>query len=235
VGAVEATQVLNHSFAKIYNVLNRIEQIYKYDKNILRCIWKYRYEYEESIDLQRNNKSFITLLEATRPVNIGWVRWGTRKTGHCGDGPEAARKCRFRSGAYHKVPRRIVLGTTAAEDGYGPTHLAQFDLTSSVNTVSTLFIFWWYVRPSFTDNESFALSEPRACGRPEQPPNATMIVTTASAKNPSIYEVGATVEYSCNAGSLLIGPASRTCLDTGFYNEFPPVCKSKYTKYRGIL
>jgi len=63
-----------------------------------------------------------------------------------------------------------------------------------------------------------------------------MIVTTASAKNPnSMYEVGAAVEYSCNAGSLLIGPATRTCLDTGFYNEFPPVCKSKYTKYREIL
>lgn len=76
-------------------------------------------------------------------------------------------------------------------------------------------------------------SEPRACGRPEQPPNSTMTVTTASARNPSsMYEVGASVEYSCNAGSLLIGPATRTCLDTGFYNEFPPVCKSK--KRRGI-
>lgn len=69
--------------------------------------------------------------------------------------------------------------------------------------------------------------QPRACGRPEQPPNSTMTVTTASARNPSsMYEVGASVEYSCNAGSLLIGPATRTCLDTGFYNEFPPVCKS---------
>ena len=75
------------------------------------------------------------------------------------------------------------------------------------------------------------LSEPRACGRPEQPPNSTMTVTTITDRNSgSAYEVGATVEYTCNAGSLLIGPSTRTCLDTGFYNEFPPVCKSKRAK-----
>ncbi|XP_036138275.1 uncharacterized protein LOC105839437 isoform X2 [Monomorium pharaonis] len=70
--------------------------------------------------------------------------------------------------------------------------------------------------------------QPRACGRPEQPPNSTMLVASSGSTNtPSnIYEVGATVEYSCNVGSLLIGPSVRTCLDTGFYNEFPPVCKS---------
>ncbi|XP_033332075.1 uncharacterized protein LOC117223728 isoform X1 [Megalopta genalis] len=69
--------------------------------------------------------------------------------------------------------------------------------------------------------------QPRACGRPEQPPNSTMSVITATDRNSaSVYEVGATVEYTCNAGSLLIGPSTRTCLDTGFYNEFPPVCKS---------
>ncbi|KAG8038155.1 hypothetical protein G9C98_006480, partial [Cotesia typhae] len=76
--------------------------------------------------------------------------------------------------------------------------------------------------------------QPRACGRPEQPPNSTMIITNQSDDSPassssssgSNYQVGATVAYSCNAGSLLIGPATRTCLDTGFYNEFPPVCKS---------
>ncbi|XP_015607067.1 uncharacterized protein LOC107273415 [Cephus cinctus] len=69
--------------------------------------------------------------------------------------------------------------------------------------------------------------QPRACGRPEQPPNSTMVVAISSDRNSSgSYEVGATVEYSCNAGSLLIGPATRTCLDTGFYNEFPPVCKN---------
>ncbi|XP_043664051.1 uncharacterized protein LOC122627181 isoform X1 [Vespula pensylvanica] len=69
--------------------------------------------------------------------------------------------------------------------------------------------------------------QPRACGRPEQPPNSTMIVTAAGNKNiASQYEVGAIVEYTCNSGSLLIGPSTRSCLDTGFYNEFPPVCKN---------
>ncbi|CAB3226423.1 unnamed protein product [Arctia plantaginis] len=59
--------------------------------------------------------------------------------------------------------------------------------------------------------------QPKACGRPEQPPNSTM--TTDS------FEVGASVEYSCDDGHLLVGPTVRTCLDTGFYDEFPPVCK----------
>ncbi|XP_066600223.1 uncharacterized protein [Prorops nasuta] len=69
--------------------------------------------------------------------------------------------------------------------------------------------------------------QPRACGRPEQPPNSTMLVKSPATRNRAgLYEVGATVEYTCNAGSLLIGPSTRTCLDTGFYNEFAPVCKS---------
>ncbi|XP_012256833.2 uncharacterized protein LOC105686509 isoform X2 [Athalia rosae] len=68
--------------------------------------------------------------------------------------------------------------------------------------------------------------QPRACGRPEQPPNSTMTASLMEATSRGSYEVGATVEYNCNAGSLLIGPSTRTCLDTGFYNEFPPVCKN---------
>jgi hypothetical protein len=63
-------------------------------------------------------------------------------------------------------------------------------------------------------------SEPKACGKPEQPPNSTMV-----AKN---FNVGATIEYSCDEGHLLVGPSTRVCLPTGFYNEFPPVCKRKY-------
>lgn len=39
------------------------------------------------------------------------------------------------------------------------------------------------------------------------------------------FEVGATVEYTCDEGHLLVGPNLRVCLETGFYNEFPPVCK----------
>lgn len=76
--------------------------------------------------------------------------------------------------------------------------------------------------------------QPRACGRPEQPPNSTMLVTDEAASENSQestvtntnFHVGASVSYSCNSGSLLIGPSTRTCLDTGFYTEFPPVCKS---------
>ncbi|KAI5729257.1 hypothetical protein M8J76_000731 [Diaphorina citri] len=59
--------------------------------------------------------------------------------------------------------------------------------------------------------------QPKNCGRPEQPPNSTML-----AEN---FNVGSTVEYSCDEGHLLVGPPSRVCLPTGFYNEFPPVCK----------
>ncbi|XP_075157366.1 uncharacterized protein LOC142230616 isoform X3 [Haematobia irritans] len=60
--------------------------------------------------------------------------------------------------------------------------------------------------------------QPKTCGRPEQPPNSTMIALNG-------YEVGAQIKYTCDANHLLVGPSSRTCLDTGFYNEFPPVCK----------
>ncbi|XP_052129856.1 uncharacterized protein LOC113208025 [Frankliniella occidentalis] len=60
--------------------------------------------------------------------------------------------------------------------------------------------------------------QPKACGKPEQPPNSTMVASS--------FNVGATIEYSCDEGHLLVGPATRTCLPTGFYDEFPPVCKS---------
>lgn len=44
------------------------------------------------------------------------------------------------------------------------------------------------------------------------------------------FDVGATVEYGCDEGHLLVGPATRSCMDTGFYNEFPPVCKCMLLK-----
>ncbi|CAH1170006.1 unnamed protein product [Phaedon cochleariae] len=59
--------------------------------------------------------------------------------------------------------------------------------------------------------------QPKACGRPEQPPNSTMVAPN--------YNVGSTIDYSCDEGHLLVGPTQRVCLETGFYNEFPPVCK----------
>ncbi|XP_022227227.2 uncharacterized protein LOC111077314 isoform X2 [Drosophila obscura] len=60
--------------------------------------------------------------------------------------------------------------------------------------------------------------QPKTCGRPEQPPNSTMVALNG-------FEVGAQIKYSCDSNHLLVGPATRTCLETGFYNEFPPVCK----------
>lgn len=74
--------------------------------------------------------------------------------------------------------------------------------------------------PLSPSNISFVFLEPKACGRPEQPPNSTMTVDN--------FNVGAIIEYNCDEGHLLVGPTTRICLPTGFYNEFPPVCKSKF-------
>ena len=37
--------------------------------------------------------------------------------------------------------------------------------------------------------------------------------------------MGSRIEYVCDEGHLLVGPARRNCLATGFYSEFPPVCR----------
>ena len=58
---------------------------------------------------------------------------------------------------------------------------------------------------------------PTTCGKPEQPPNSTLVAPN--------FSVGSRIEYSCNEGHLLVGPSQRTCLPTGFYSEFPPVCR----------
>ncbi|XP_011495299.1 PREDICTED: uncharacterized protein LOC105360178 [Ceratosolen solmsi marchali] len=86
----------------------------------------------------------------------------------------------------------------------------------------------WSETPCTAKLNYICQHQPRACGRPEQPPNSTMtVVSPPAGKEPARnYQVGTNVEYACDGGSLLIGPSSRTCLDTGFYNEFPPVCKS---------
>lgn len=49
------------------------------------------------------------------------------------------------------------------------------------------------------------------------------------------YDVGAIIDYNCDDGHLLVGPAKRSCMDTGFYNEFPPVCKCKHLLIELIL
>lgn len=55
------------------------------------------------------------------------------------------------------------------------------------------------------------------CGKPEQPPNSTMVAAN--------YNVDSEVEYRCDPGHVLIGPAQRTCLESGFFDEFPPTCR----------
>ena len=60
---------------------------------------------------------------------------------------------------------------------------------------------------------------PTTCGKPEQPPNSTLIAQK--------FSVGSRIEYTCDNGHLLVGPSQRSCLPTGFYSEFPPVCRCK--------
>lgn len=73
------------------------------------------------------------------PVNIGWAQLGIKKIGHYGGGPEAVKKCLSRSGVYRRARKRTALDMMAAEAGFGPIHLAQCDLISSVSIVSIIF------------------------------------------------------------------------------------------------
>ena len=68
------------------------------------------------------------------------------------------------------------------------------------------------------------LPGPLSCGKPEQPPNSTLI-SAAGKTSQSEYRIGSRIEYSCDEGHLLVGPSKRSCLHTGFYSEFPPVCR----------
>ncbi|XP_017461448.1 PREDICTED: P-selectin-like, partial [Rhagoletis zephyria] len=58
---------------------------------------------------------------------------------------------------------------------------------------------------------------PLSCGKPERPVNSTVLAAST--------DVGATIEYRCGDGSLLVGPSIRTCLPNGFFSEFAPKCK----------
>ncbi|XP_040572693.1 CUB and sushi domain-containing protein 3 isoform X2 [Lepeophtheirus salmonis] len=58
---------------------------------------------------------------------------------------------------------------------------------------------------------------PTTCGKPEQPPDSSL--------SSSGYNIGDIINYSCDVGNLLVGPSSRKCLSTGFYSEFPPICR----------
>ncbi|XP_043216891.1 sushi, von Willebrand factor type A, EGF and pentraxin domain-containing protein 1-like isoform X3 [Amphibalanus amphitrite] len=60
--------------------------------------------------------------------------------------------------------------------------------------------------------------QPLTCGKPEQPPNSTLIAPD--------FNVGSTISYRCEDGHLLSGPEERQCLETGFYSAYPPTCKN---------
>ena len=75
------------------------------------------------------------------------------------------------------------------------------------------------------------LPGPLSCGKPEQPPNSTLISAAAAAGGKSDYRIGSRIEYSCDEGHLLVGPSKRSCLHTGFYSEFPPVCRCEQTTF----
>lgn len=61
---------------------------------------------------------------------------------------------------------------------------------------------------------------PLSCGRPERPPNSTVLIRSV--------DVGQTIEYLCNEGNLIIGPNIRTCMSNGFFSEYAPKCKCKW-------
>ncbi|CAL4069435.1 unnamed protein product, partial [Meganyctiphanes norvegica] len=60
---------------------------------------------------------------------------------------------------------------------------------------------------------------PQTCGKPEQPPNSTMVSGGGQ------FAVGTEVQYKCDSGHVLVGPQTRSCLNSGFFNEFPPTCR----------
>ncbi len=79
---------------------------------------------------------------------------------------------------------------------------------------------WLWSDTNCNDAHNFICQHgPKGCGRPEQPPNSTLLATS--------LEVGAKIEHRCDSGHLLVGPDTRTCLQNGFYSEFPPVCRCK--------
>ncbi|XP_054717691.1 uncharacterized protein LOC129227128 [Uloborus diversus] len=57
---------------------------------------------------------------------------------------------------------------------------------------------------------------PLSCGKPERPLNSTLLMQSNT--------VGSVIEYQCDPGHLLLGPASRTCLQSGFFSDFAPKC-----------
>lgn len=64
-------------------------------------------------------------------------------------------------------------------------------------------------------------SEPAACGSPDRQLNTT--ITGGD------HTVGKSIAYSCPEGHMLVGNATRECLNTGFWSGGAPNCKCKWT------
>lgn len=63
---------------------------------------------------------------------------------------------------------------------------------------------------------------PLSCGKPERPTNSSILAQSV--------DIGSVIEYKCNDGNMLVGPNIRTCLPNGFFSEFAPKCKCKWTR-----
>ena len=46
---------------------------------------------------------------------------------------------------------------------------------------------------------------------------------------------GSTAHYECDEGFKLVGDAYRECLDTGYWSDEEPVCKSKQSAYNYVM
>ncbi|KAA0198249.1 hypothetical protein HAZT_HAZT009360 [Hyalella azteca] len=90
----------------------------------------------------------------------------------------------------------------------GDENCARFDGTKG---------WLWSDTNCLADLHFMCQHQPLTCGKPEQPPNSTM--------EPLVYVVGTEVEYKCDPGHVLIGPAKRTCLKSGFFDGVPPICR----------
>ena len=57
------------------------------------------------------------------------------------------------------------------------------------------------------------------CGSPDKPSNGIVIGND--------FTFGATVEYECTKGFVLVGSKTRTCQDNGVWSRDTPFCKGE--------
>ena len=146
-------------------------------------------------------------------VSTGSALFGTETTPRIGSGSTAS-PSQSASGTC-PAGTRTAPGSMGPRDGSGQTPTADSSSTTFASIVSRKLIKCSSVKAVFKTVSFF--SGPTTCGKPEQPPNSTLIANS--------FGVGARIEYSCDEGHLLVGPSKRSCLPTGFYSEFPPVCR----------